>query len=363
MMTSDVKFMQRAIALAKRATGHTSPNPLVGCVIVRGGEVVAEGWHKACGGDHAEVDALKKAGAKAKGATMYVTLEPCSHWGRTPPCVDAVLAAGIRKVVVAMKDPNPLINGRSIRKMRGRGLEVVTGICMAEAREMNFAFIKYMLKKMPYAVAKIAQTMDGKAGTRCGRVPWITAPSTRGRAKAKRGGFDAIVVGVNTVLADDPGLNAPGKEIVKVVVDSRSRMPLKAKLFRNAGRGQAIIATTRKASRAKTAAFEKKGARVMVCADKAGHVDLKSLFKELAKNGLIRILIEGGPTIVDAALKAGLVDRMHIYIAPKVISGVKPSDMIAGFDIGSLADAKKFKIVQVDRIGQDLFIECDVIGK
>ena len=370
-MTSDQKFMQRAIMLAKRAAGRTSPNPLVGCVIVKSGKVVGEGWHKACGGDHAEVDALKKAGAKARGAVLYVTLEPCSHWGRTPPCVDAVLAAGIRKVVVAMQDPNPLVNGRSIRKMRSRGLEVVTGVCTAQARDMNLAFIKYILKKMPYVVAKIAQTMDGKAGIRCGQVPWITASATRTWAKAKRREFDAIVIGVNTVISDDPELNAPGKAIVKVVVDADLRTPLNARLFncgdtyeikkqfRTCPRNsqQVIIATTRKASPAKIVAFKKQGARVILCGEKAGGVDLKALFKELAKNGLIRILIEGGPTLVDATLKAGLVDRMQVYIAPKVMSGVRPGDMIAGFDMEALADAKKFKIVDVDRIGRDIFME------
>jgi diaminohydroxyphosphoribosylaminopyrimidine deaminase/5-amino-6-(5-phosphoribosylamino)uracil reductase len=361
-MTSDLQFMQRAVMLAKRATGRTSPNPLVGCVIVKNGKLIAEGWHKVCAGDHAEVDALKKAGVKTKGATMYVTLEPCAHWGRTPPCVDAVLAAGIKKIVVAMKDPNPLTNGKSIRKMRSRGLEVVTGVGASEARDMNLAFIKYISKKMPYVVAKLAQTMDGKAGICRGQVPWITSSATRARAREKRKEFDAIVVGVNTVMADDPGLNAPGKAIVKVVVDARLRMPLKAKLLKEAKPGQIIIATTRKASRAKIAAFEKRGAIVMACPDRAGHVDLKALFKELAKNGLSRILIEGGPTLVDAAFKAGLVDRLHVYIAPRLMSGIKARDMIAGFDIGSLADAKKFKIVQVDRMGQDLFIECDVIS-
>ena len=356
-MTSDQKFMQRAIILAKRAAGRTSPNPLVGCVIVKSGKVVAEGWHKACGGDHAEADALKKVGAKARGATMYVTLEPCSHWGRTPPCVDAVLAAGIRKVVVAMQDPNPLVNGRSIRKMRSRGLEVVTGVCTADARDMNLAFIKYISKKMPYVVAKIAQTMDGKAGIRRVQVPWITAPATRIWAKAKRSGFDAIVVGVNTVLTDDPGLNAPGKAIVKVVVDDDLRTPLKAKIFKGTKAGQIVMACTCKASRARIAAFEKQGARVILCGEKSGRVDLKVLFKELAKNGLIRILIEGGPTIVDAVLKAGLIDRMQVYIAPRVMSGIRSSDMIAGFDMEALADAKKFKIVDVDRIGRDIFME------
>lgn len=360
-MTSDQKFMQRAIALAKRAEGRTSPNPLVGCVIVRNGKVAAEGWHKVCGGDHAEVDALKKAGKKAKGAAMYVTLEPCAHWGRTPPCVDAVLAAGIKRVVVAMKDPNPLTNGKSIRKMRAGGIDVVTGVGLSEARAMNLPFIKLMMEKMPFVTAKIAQTMDGKAGLRRGQVPWITAPATRARARMKRNEFDAIVIGVNTVLADDPRLDAPDKAIVKVVVDSHLRTPLKARLFKGMKPGQVIIATTRKASRARIAAFEKQGARIITVCDRAGRVDLKVLFKELAKNGLSRILIEGGPTLVDGALKAGLVDRMHVYIAPKVMTGVKPADLIAGFDIETLADVKRFRIVQADRLGQDLFIVCDVI--
>ncbi len=358
-MTIDLKFMQRAIALAKRATGRTSPNPLVGCVIVKSGKVVAEGWHKACGGDHAEVDALKKAGVRAKGATMYVTLEPCAHWGRTPPCVDAVLAAGITKVVVAMKDPNPLTNGKSIRKMRAQGIEVVTGVCLSEAEEMNLAFIKYILKKMPYVTAKSAQTMDGYAGLRSGQVPWITSSATRERARVRRREFDAIIAGVNTVLADDPRLDASDKAIVKVIIDSRLRTPLKARLLKGTEPGQVIVAVTRKASEARIAAFQKRGVRVIVVKDRSGHVDLNVLFKELAKNGLSRILIEGGPTLVDAALKAGLVDRLHLYVAPKVMSGFKSRDLIAGFDIESLADTKKFRIVQVERMGSDLFIDCD----
>jgi diaminohydroxyphosphoribosylaminopyrimidine deaminase/5-amino-6-(5-phosphoribosylamino)uracil reductase len=360
-MTSDQKFMQRAITLAKRATGHTSPNPLVGCVIVKDKKIIAQGWHKTCGGDHAEVDALKKAGVKARGSTMYVTLEPCAHWGRTPPCVDAVLAAGIKKVVVAMRDPNPLTNGKSISKMRAQGLKVVTGVCGADAQAMNLAFIKYISKKMPYVTAKIAQTMDGKAGVRGRCVPWITAPATRAWAKLRRNEFDAIMVGANTVLTDDPQLNAPDKAIVKVVVDARLRTPLKAKLFKNTQGVNIILVTTALASCAKIKAFKKMGVGVMVCKARAGHVDLKAMLKELAKNGLIRILIEGGPTLLDAAWRGGCVDRMHIYVAPKVMGGVKPANMIAGFDIEALADTKRFKIVQVDRIGQDLFIECDVI--
>ena len=300
-------------------------------------------------------------GTKAKGATMYVTLEPCAHWGKTPPCVDAVLAAGIKKIVVAMQDPNPLTRGKSLRKMKARGLEVVTGVCQADAREMNLAFIKYISTTMPYVVAKIAQTMDGQAGWRGGQVPWITAPETRAWAKQRRHEFDAIVVGVNTVLADDPRLDAPGRSIVKVIVDPHLRTPLKAKLFKGTRRGQVMMMTSGKAPRARIAAFEKQGIVVVVGPLKAGHMDLKAVFKGLAKIGLIRILIEGGPTLERAALKAGLVDRMQVYIAPKVMAGVKARDMIPGFDMELLGNSRKYKIIRAEHLGRDLLIEFDVL--
>ncbi|MBF0123216.1 MAG: bifunctional diaminohydroxyphosphoribosylaminopyrimidine deaminase/5-amino-6-(5-phosphoribosylamino)uracil reductase RibD, partial [Candidatus Omnitrophica bacterium] len=212
--------MKRAISIAQRAAGRTSPNPLVGCVIVKNGRVIAEGWHRRCGADHAEVEALKKAGERACGATMYATLEPCSHWGRTPPCVDAVLKAGIKKVVVAMIDPNPVNNGKSLTILRKHGVSVVLGICEDVARAINRPFIKHMTEKMPFVVAKIAQSLDGKTSMPSGQPRWITAPKTRLWAKKKRDLFDAIMVGVNTVIEDDPRLDAPSKSLKKVIVDS-----------------------------------------------------------------------------------------------------------------------------------------------
>lgn len=346
--------------LARRGEGRTSPNPLVGCVIARKGRIVAEGWHKVCGGDHAEVDALKKAGARARGATMYVTLEPCAHWGRTPPCVDAVLAAGIGRVVMAMQDPNPLTRGKSIRKLRARGVEVLVGVGREAAEALNQPFIKYIRCGMPYVVAKVAQTMDGKAGTRSGRSRWITSAATRARARRRRCAFDAIVVGVNTVLADDPGLDAPGRHMVKVIVDSRLRTPPDAACFKGARPGQVILAATRKASPDKVAVFREKGAGVMLCPTRNGKVDLQALFKGLAKNGFIRILVEGGPTLVAAALKAGLVDRMHIYVAPRVL---KARDAVAGVDIAGHLNASRLKVVAVERMGKDIFIEADHVHR
>jgi diaminohydroxyphosphoribosylaminopyrimidine deaminase / 5-amino-6-(5-phosphoribosylamino)uracil reductase len=248
-MDNDIKFMQRALLLAGRGQGRVSPNPMVGCVIVKQGKVIAEGWHKVYGADHAEVDALKKAGARAKGACMYVTLEPCSHWGKTPPCVDAVIAGGLTRVVVAMQDPDPRTNGRSIRKMRAHGIEVAAGVCEAEARELNAAFIKHVVKKMPYVTAKTAQTMDGKVGTLSGKVKWITSSMTRARSKARRAEFDAIMVGVSTVLADDPCLCAPGKAMKKIVVDSSLRTPLDARLFKGALPGSLLLRIKRRRQR------------------------------------------------------------------------------------------------------------------
>jgi diaminohydroxyphosphoribosylaminopyrimidine deaminase / 5-amino-6-(5-phosphoribosylamino)uracil reductase len=357
-MITDVKHMNRALALACRAAGRTSPNPMVGCVIVRRGRVIAEGWHKFCGGDHAEVDALKNAGARAKGADMYVTLEPCAHTGRTPPCVDAVIAAGIRRIIIAMKDPDPRTCGRSIKKLRSHGIEVVTGVGEEQAREINAAFIKYMTSGLPYVVAKSAQSMDGKVGTRSGRIRWITAPATRMAGRARRSGFDAIVVGVNTVLADDPALDAPGKRIVKVIVDTTLRIPLKARIFAGTVPGQVIAATTSRAKADKVAALWKLGTNVMVCPRGAGGVDLQALFKALAKNGLIRILIEGGPTLINAALKAKIVDRLHLYIAPKILGHVRGA--VAGVDAGAMLRQGALEVVSVEKTGSDIFMECDV---
>lgn len=356
-MGHDVVFMKRAIALAGKAQGKTSPNPVVGCVIVKDGQVIAEGWHKRCGGDHAEVMALKKAGAQARGAAMYVTLEPCSHWGRTPPCVEAVMNAGIKKVVVAMTDPNPVNDGKSLRILKKNGVTVVSGVCEREARDMNRPFIKYITKKMPFIVAKIAQSLDGKTAMRPGFSPWITAEETRLWAKKKRDQFDAILVGVNTVIEDDPELNAPSKRLKKIVVDSRLRIPEQARILKGAGVQDVIIATTSDAPQAKLKRLIKRGIQVLIMPQKGGRVALKSLFKELAKIEIASILVEGGAVVVGSALKEKLVDKLHLYLAPKVIGEAKAKGDLDGLHIQKLARALKFEITDIQRIGPDAFIE------
>lgn len=359
-MADDIFFMDRAIELAKKADGLTSPNPIVGCVLVKAGRVIAEGWHKRCGADHAEIVALKKAGAKARGAVMYVTLEPCSHWGRTPPCVNALITSGVKKVVVAMRDPDPRTNGKSLKAMRAHGIQVVVGVREDEAREMNSAFIKYVTTGMPFVVAKSAQTIDGKVAVKSGDSKWITSEETRTFSRDKRNGFDAILVGVNTVLSDDPCLCAPGKMIRKIIVDSTLRMSPKAKAFKGAKPGQVLIATTKKASLAKMKRLEGAGADVVVCSLKEGRVDLQELFKALAKNGMTRILIEGGPSVISSALKAGVVDRMHIYIAPKVMGDDKAKSSVSGFSQKRIADLLEGRFLSAGRVGRDIFIELEV---
>jgi diaminohydroxyphosphoribosylaminopyrimidine deaminase/5-amino-6-(5-phosphoribosylamino)uracil reductase len=355
-LKNDIYYMRRAIAMARKAIGRTSPNPLVGCVIVKSGKVIAEGWHKFCGGAHAEVDALKKAGTGAKGATMYVNLEPCSHWGRTPPCVEAILKAGIKKVVVAMVDPNPVNNGKSLRILQAKGVKVVTGVCEEEAKALNTAFVKYITTRMPFVTAKTAQTLDGKIATSKGDSKWITAEATRAFATKKRDEFDAILVGINTVLADDPRLNAPSKHLWKIVVDSKLRTPERARIFLGADPGQVILATTKTAPKARVTRLQKRGARVIICPAKNGRVDLKWLFKELAKIGIASILIEGGAAVIGSALKAKLVDRLYVYIAPKIVGNERARGAVAGLDVVKISQAFRVRLTQVQKIGSDLFL-------
>ncbi|MBF0619702.1 MAG: bifunctional diaminohydroxyphosphoribosylaminopyrimidine deaminase/5-amino-6-(5-phosphoribosylamino)uracil reductase RibD [Candidatus Omnitrophica bacterium] len=357
MISKDILYMRRALGLARKAEGKTSPNPVVGCVIVKNGKIVGEGFHRCYGSAHAEVEALKKAGGNAKGAVMYVTLEPCSHWGKTPPCVEAVIKAGIVKVVAAMADPNPLNNGKSFKILKQHGVSVVIGACAVEARAMNAAFVKYMNKGMPFVTAKSAQTLDGNIGVRGGKTVWITANGTRALAKQRRAQFDAILVGVNTVIADDPLLDAPGKKIRKIIVDSTLRTPREAKMLKNAAPGQVILAVTKKAPLARRKQFEAAGTEVLVCPIRRGRVNLQWLLKALAKNKIMSILIEGGASVIGSALQDALVDRLHVYIAPKVLPQGFEQSLVAGLDVSELIRASKFRISAMRCVAPDLFME------
>lgn len=359
---NDLHWMTRAWQLALKGKGKTSPNPLVGAVIVKNGRLIAEGWHARCGGPHAEIVALKKAGTRAAGAVLYVTLEPCRHFGRTPPCLDAIIAAGIKRVVVGMKDPNPVMNGKSLLKLRRAGIPVTCGVLEDQLSRMNEAFIKYIQFHRPLVVAKSAQTLDGKIAVSSGPSRWITSSQTRQWARQRRNEFDCVLVGIETVLKDDPRLNPAdrSKPWKKVVVDSRLRIPLNARLFRATPPQDCLIATTKAYSSSKYRQLLKKNVTVIVCPQRAGRVDLTWLMEELARREITSVLIEGGAHVIGSALAQKLVDRMHIYVAPWIMGDEQALGAVAGADVRRAEKAIALKDIQIQKIGKDILIEGSV---
>ena len=354
---NDLAYMTLAQHLALKGKATVSPNPMVGAVIVKNGKMIAQGFHHHRGGPHAEVVAMQKTKANLSGATMYVTLEPCFHYGRTPPCVDAVIKAGINNVVIGMKDPNRLTNGKSIVKLRRAGIKVRSGILENELCRMNEAFVKYITKKMPFVVAKTAQTLDGKIATQSGESKWITSDITRKYSHDLRNEFDAILVGINTVLKDDPRLNAPKKRLKKIVLDSSLQISLKARLFKETLPENCFIATTKSADKKKLLLLKKHGVNVIVCPVKNKYVDLKWLMKELAKREIAKILIEGGGKVIGSALKDKLVDKMLIFVAPTIMGEQNAISSIDGLKAARLKQAVGLRDLEVRSIGEDFLIE------
>jgi diaminohydroxyphosphoribosylaminopyrimidine deaminase/5-amino-6-(5-phosphoribosylamino)uracil reductase len=359
----DTKFMRRALTLAKRAAGCTSPNPMVGAVIVRKGKVIAEGYHRRCGDDHAEIVALKKTGGTAKGATMYVTLEPCNHYGRTPPCVDAVIKSGIQKIVIAMQDPNPLTKGKSVIKMRKAGLDVIVGVLEEEAQELNRVFTKFITTGMPFVAVKFAQTLDGKIATAAGESKWITSEETRKYAGTLRNLYDAILVGRNTVEKDDPRLNAadPAKKIKKIIVDGKLSVSPRARFFGSTDPGDCFIAVSKEAPAMKVKDFRAKGINVIVCPQKKGLISIPFLFKKLAVEGITSILVEGGGQIVGSVLREGLADKVYAYIAPKIIGDAKALGSVTGLETKKLADTVGLTGIKIKKFKTDILWEAYVL--
>ena len=358
-MNAHLEYMKRAYQLALKARGKTSPNPLVGAVIVKKGHIVAEGYHKRCGSDHAEIVALKKARQRARGASLYVTLEPCFHYGRTPPCVDKIIQSGIKEVYVGMIDPNPLTHGKSIQKLRRANIKVHVGFMTKELAQMNEAFIKYIKFKRPFVVAKCAQTLDGKIATAQGQSKWITSEKTRTYTHQLRNDFDAILVGINTVLKDDPRLNAAAhfKRLKKIVLDTQLKISPQARLFKNILPSDCLLATTKKSNQSKVNFFKKKGVGVIICPERDGKIDLRWLFKYLAKQEITNILIEGGSTVIGQALKDGLVDKMYIYIAPKIMGDQNALNSFVGRRVTHVKQAIPLRDIKIKQMDRDIFIE------
>ena len=358
----DVKYMRRALALAARARGRTSPNPFVGAVIVQGGEVVGEGYHQAAGEAHAEVHAINHAGAAARGGTLYVTLEPCAHYGRTPPCTEAIIRSGIAQVFAAHVDPNPRVGGKGIRELEEAGVRVHVGLCEPEARRLNEIFIKYIRTNQPFVILKSAMSLDGKIATVTGESQWISSEASRLRGHEIRDAVDAILVGVNTVINDDPSLTTrllgrDGKDPARVIVDSECRTPPRARVLNPDSDGYAIVATTRRASEERIARLEAMGAKVLLVEEEENRVCLSSLVQVLGCQGITSVLIEGGAEVNASALKAGIVDKVMFFIAPKIIGGTDAPSPIGGEGIQRLAEAHELRDVAIKSINGDILIE------
>lgn len=357
----DQSYMKLALKLAARARGRTSPNPMVGAVVVKDGNIVGRGFHHKAGTPHAEIHALREAGPEARGATIYVTLEPCCHYGRTGPCSEAVIQAGIARAVVAMADPNPLVAGKGLKRLEEVGISVTLGVMEEEARQLNEVFLKYIATRLPYVVAKAAVSLDGKIATRSGKSKWITGPEARAYGHRLRDRYDAILVGIGTILADDPALTARlkggrGRDPVRVVLDSRGRTPPEAKVLNQQSGAPTIIAVTKEAPLERIEGLRKAGAEVLVVSE-GPRVDLLELMKILGMREITSVLIEGGASVHGSALEAGIVDKAAWFIAPKIIGGTGAPGPVGGLGVDDPAEAVELERVKIKRLGTDFCLE------
>jgi diaminohydroxyphosphoribosylaminopyrimidine deaminase/5-amino-6-(5-phosphoribosylamino)uracil reductase len=367
--------MRRALELAAQGQGAVEPNPMVGCVIARGAEILGEGWHRRFGGPHAEVGALKLAGARARGATLYVTLEPCCHQGKTPPCTRAVVAAGVARVAAAMSDPFPQVAGGGLAELRAAGIEVQAGILETEARKLNAPYLKLLSTGRPWIIAKWAMTLDGKIATRTGDSRWISCEASRQVTHQLRGRVDAIVVGRGTAAADDPLLTArpptrdpqagapgappPGTRLrvaLRIVVDTRASLSLDSQLVRTAREVPVLIAASVEATTADCIRLEKAGCEVHVCAGATPQARLEHLFDELGKRRMTNVLVEGGSRLLGSLFDARLIDEVHVFIAPKLAGGEAAPGPIAGEGADPIAAAMALDDVVVQPIDGDIYL-------
>ncbi|WP_346832889.1 bifunctional diaminohydroxyphosphoribosylaminopyrimidine deaminase/5-amino-6-(5-phosphoribosylamino)uracil reductase RibD [Pseudomonas abietaniphila] len=357
----DAAYMARALELARKGVYSTHPNPRVGCVIVRDGEVVGEGWHVRAGEPHAEVHALRQAGDKAKGATAYVTLEPCSHHGRTPPCADALVNAGVARVVAAMQDPNPDVAGRGLLRLMSAGIAVQSGVLESEARAINKGFLKRMEHGLPYVRVKLAMSLDGRTAMASGESQWITGPEARSAVQRLRAQSSVVLTGADTVLADQArltvrpdelGLNAELTALavtrppLRVLIDGRLRVPLDAPFFKA---GSALVVTCAAASARER--YQEEGHEMLALPSSGGHVDLRKLLVELASRGVNDVLVEAGPKLAGAFTRLGLVDEFQIFIAGKFMgSSARP---LLDLPLAQMSEALELKIIEMRAVGND----------
>jgi len=358
----DLAFMEMAYGLAEKARGRSSPNPLVGAVAVREDTVVGWGYHEEAGKPHAEVMALRKAGRRARGATLYVTLEPCVHWGRTPPCVDGVLESGLKRAVVSAYDANPVVHRKGVRRLRAAGLEVNVGLLEERNVRLNEAYIKYITRKTPFVTLKAASSLDGRIASRTGDSRWISADGTRDYVHLLRGENDALMVGVGTLLRDDPLLTVRhpawgDKPAVRVVLDSKLRFPLASGMLGTLDRGRIIVFAGPGAPAAKALALEKKGVEVVRTRRPPGGAGLEDVLSELGRREIASLLVEGGSRLETSFIERRLADKVILTLSPKLIGGRRAPGFLEGQGAAKVGDALSLKSFRTFRLGDDLILE------
>ncbi len=362
-------FMKRALELAEKGRGGTSPNPMVGAVVVKKGKIISEAHHRRAGALHAEPLALRKAGKRAKGATLYVNLEPCAHVGRTPPCTDEIIKSSIKSVYYAMADPNPLSNGRGIAKLRKNNIKTTKGLLQKEARKLNEVFVKYITRRMPFVTLKMAESLDGKIATREKNSKWITSDDSRRYAHRIRSEVDAILVGINTILEDNPLLTSRSRRSpIKIILDPGLRVPERANIFSKKSPSLSIVAISKRSLKKKTVIekikrLNKRGVLVITSRGKNGRIDLRTLLRELAELEIAHLLVEGGGETAAGFIENHLVDRILFFIAPKIIGGRDAVTSVEGRGVDKIGKSLQLKDVEIEKIGRDILIKGDVQGQ
>jgi diaminohydroxyphosphoribosylaminopyrimidine deaminase/5-amino-6-(5-phosphoribosylamino)uracil reductase len=360
---SDETYMKLALEYAKKGRGWVNPNPMVGAIVVKDGRVIGTGYHQRYGEPHAERNALASCTEPPQGTTLYVTLEPCCHYGKTPPCTEAILESGIRRVVVGSFDPNPLVAGKGIRILRRNGIEVTEGVLSEACTALNEVFFHFIRTKMPYVVMKYAMTIEGKIATHSGQSKWITGEAARRQVQKDRYRYSGIMVGIGTVLADDPLLTCRlpnSRNPVRIICDSRLRTPLDAQAVRTAGEVSTILATCSQ-DEALARPYQEAGCEVLVLPSKDGQVDLRALMTALGTKGIDSVLLEGGGALNWSALQSGIVNKVQAYVTPKLFGGVDAKSPVAGMGVESPEQAFRLASPQVRRLGEDILLESEVL--
>lgn len=362
ILSVDEKYMRQALRLARRGLGKTSPNPMVGAVIVKSDRVIGQGYHRYFGGNHAEVDAINNTTEDVSGATMYVTLEPCCHYGKTPPCVEAIIRNNIGKVVIGMLDPYPEMRGKSLKIFKQHGIETRVGVLEEACRALNEVYLKYTTTGVPFVTMKFAQTLDGRIATASGASRWISSPPSLKLAHRLRAHHDAILAGIGNVLKDDPELTTrlvKGRNPTRVILDSKLRIPLGAKVLTNQEAARTLVSATPAAEKKKLAALREMGIEVLtVPPDADGRVDISELLKTLAQRQISSVLVEGGGETITSFLRLGLADKLVAIIAPKILG--KGTDSIGELNITEISKAVKLSFEKVYRSGEDIVVEARV---